>query len=131
MGNALLAKAKSLAPDDMTLLTLPTTLPARGERPPLTIRVGGNVQSAKIFRKITPLYPAIARERGVQGTVQLTALIGLDGKVLYLRADAGPAELIPASLEAVRQWEYQTTTLNGKLCYVETRIDVNFTLSGF
>jgi hypothetical protein len=61
----------------------------------------------------------------------LTALLGLDGKVLYLRADAGPAELTPATLEAVRQWEYQTTTLNGKLCYVETRIEVKFTLSGF
>ena len=130
-GNTLLAKAKSLAPDDITLVTLPTTLPVRGERPPATIRVGGNVQSAKIIRKVTPLYPAIARDRGIQGTVQLTALIGLDGKVLYLRADAGPSELIPASLEAVRQWEYKTTTLNGKPCYVETRIDVNFTLSAF
>jgi len=46
-------------------------------------------------------------------------------------ADAGPAELISASLEAVRQWEYKPATLNGKPCYVETRIDVNFTLSAF
>lgn len=131
LGNALLVKAKGLAPDDITLLTLPTTLPVRGERPAATIRVGGNVQSAKLIRKVTPAYPAIARDRGAQGTVQMTALIGLDGKVLYLRAEAGPAELIPASLEAVRQWEYKTTTLNGKPCYVETRIDVNFTLSAF
>ena len=131
LGNALLAKAKSLAPDDITLVTLPTTPPVRGERPPLTIRVGGNVQSAKIVRKIPPSYPAIARDRGIQGTVQLTALIGLDGTVLYLRADAGPSELIPVTLEAVRQWQYKPTTLNGKPCYVETRIDVNFTLSAF
>ena len=131
LGNALLAKAKSVAPDEMSLLTLPTTLPARGERPPSTIRVGGNVQSAKLVRKVTPTYPPAARDLGIQGTVQMTALIGLDGKILYLRADAGPAELIPASLEAVRQWEYKTTTLNGKPCYIETRIDVNYTLSQF
>ena len=129
LGNALLAKAKNLAPDEITLVTLPTTLPARGERPAATIRVGGNVQSTKLVRKVAPVYPPAARDRGVEGTVQLTALIGLDGKVLYLRADAGPAELIPASVEAVRQWEYQTTTLNGKPCYVETRIDVRYTLA--
>lgn len=131
LGNSLLAKARSFAPDDITLVTLPTVLPAKGERPPSTIRVGGNVQSAKLVREVQPTYPPSARDRGVQGTVQLTALIGLDGKVIYLRADAGPAELVPASVEAVRRWEYKPTTLNGKPCYVETRIDVNFTLSAF
>jgi len=129
VGNSLLAKAKKLAPDEITLLTLPQTLPARGERPPATIRVGGNVQSAKLVRKVTPAYPPAARDLGIEGIVQLTALIGLDGKVLYLRADAGPAELVAASVEAVRRWEYQPTMLNGKPCYVETRIDVNYTLS--
>lgn len=87
------------------------------------------MQSAKIVRKVPPSYPAIARDRGIQGTVQLTALIGLDGAVLHLRAAAGPSELIPVTLEAVRQWQYKPTTLNSKPCYVETRIDVNFTLS--
>jgi hypothetical protein len=48
LGNSVLTKAKGLAPDAMTLLTLPTTLPARGERPPVTIRVGGNVQLANL-----------------------------------------------------------------------------------
>jgi hypothetical protein len=61
----------------------------------------------------------------------MTALIGLDGKVLYLHPEGGPTELIPASLEAVRHWEYRPTLLNGKPCYVITRIDVNYTLSQF
>ena len=129
LGNSLLAKARSLAPDTINLLTLPTTLPARGERPPVTIRVGGNVQEAKLLRKVAPHYPSAARDLGIQGTVKLSALIGLDGKILYLHADAGPAELIPASVEAVRTWEYQPTLLNGKPCYVVTEIDVNYTLS--
>lgn len=130
-GNALLAKARNLAPDEMRLVTLPTTLPPRGERPPAMIRVGGNTMLAKLVRQVKPSYPPAARVQGVEGTVQLTAIIGLDGKILYLRADAGPAELIPASLAAVRQWEYKPTTLNGKPCYIETRIDVRFSFSAF
>jgi hypothetical protein len=129
LGNRLLVKALSMAPDSISLHTLPAKLPARGERPPLTIRVGGNVQQAKMVRKVTPSYPRAARDAGIQGTVQLGAVIGLDGKILYLHPDGGPPELIPASIEAVSQWEYQTTLLNGKPCYVVTRIDVNFTLS--
>jgi len=129
LGSALLAKAKAAAPDSIPLLTAPTTLPARGERPPMTVRVGGNVQQANLIRKVDPVYPRSARDRGIRGTVQLTALIGLDGKILYLHPDGGPAELIPDSLEAVRQWEYRPTRLNGKPCYVVTRIDLNYQLS--
>lgn len=129
LGNSLLVKAKAAAPDEIPLLTLPTVLPARGERPPVTLRIGGNVQAAQITRKVAPAYPPSARDLGIQGTVQLTALIGLDGKILYLRADTGPTELVPASIEAVRQWEYRPTLLNGRPCYVETRIDVNYALT--
>jgi hypothetical protein len=128
-GNSLLAKAKSLGADELLLLPLPTKLPARGERPPMTIRVGGATQIASIVRQVPPVYPREARANHIQGVVQLMALIGLDGKVLYLRPDGGPPELIPASLEAVRQWEYKPTRLNDKPCYVVTRIDVNFTLT--
>jgi hypothetical protein len=101
LGDSVLAKAKELAPDMIGLLTLPAKLPARGERPPVTIRVGGNVQQAKLVRKIAPTYPAAARDSGIQGIVKLNVLIGLDGKIMYWHADAGPAELIPASVEAV------------------------------
>jgi hypothetical protein len=128
LGNSLLAKAKSAGPDTMSLLTAPTTLPARGERPPVTLRIGGNVQVEKLVWKVAPLYPPSARDLGIQGTVQMTALIGLDGKILYLHAESGPPLLIPASIEAVRQWVYKPTKLNGKPCYVVTRIDVNYTL---
>jgi len=129
IGAVLLAKAKTLYPDGIALLTLPTKLPERGERPPITIRVGGNVLGSKQVRKVAPVYPAVARDRGIEGTVRLHAMIGLDGKVLYLRAIAGPAELIPPSVEAVQQWEYQITRLNGKPCYVESEIDLRYTLS--
>jgi hypothetical protein len=129
IGNDMLAKAKRADPDALTLLTLPTTLPARGERPPSTLRIGGNVQAAQLIRKYAPPYPPNARAAGIQGTVRMTALVGLDGKILFLHPDSGPPELIPASTEAVSKWEYKPTMLNGKPCYVVTLIDVNFTLS--
>jgi hypothetical protein len=127
LGNILLSRAKAAAPDAMTLYTLPTALPAHGERPPPTIRIGGNLQAKQLVHQVAPAYPPEARR--IEGVVQLTVVIGLDGKILYLHADGGPPQLIPASLEAVRQWEYKPTMLNGKPCYVVTRIDVNFTLS--
>ena len=129
LGNDVLEKAKGAAPDVITLETLPTTLPARGERPPMTIRVGGNVQQARLIRQVKPVYPAAARAQGIQGVVKMTAVLGLDGKVLNVRTDGGPPELIAASIEAVRQWQYKPTLLNGKPCYILTRIDVNYTLS--
>jgi hypothetical protein len=129
LGNNILGKARSATPDVATLLTLPTTLPARGERPPLTLRIGGGVQAANLVRKVSPPYPLAARNLGIQGVVKMTALLGLDGKVLHLKVESGPAELVQASVDAVRQWEYRPTMLNGKPCYVITQIDVNFTLS--
>jgi hypothetical protein len=129
LGKSLLAKGKQLAPDEILLMTLPTELPARGERPASTIRVGGNVQQAKMLRSVAPHYPPTARAARIQGTVELTALIGLDGRVAFLRPEAGPTDLVPASVEAVRQWQYQPTLLNGKPCYVVTRIDVHFEFS--
>lgn len=129
LGNKLLSRAKDLAPDAMNLLTLPTKLPARGERPPITLRVGGNVQLANLIRKVDPVYPDAARRLGIQGTVQMTALIGLDGRVLNLQVENGPAELVRTSIEAVQKWVYKPTTFNGNPCYVITRVDVNYKLS--
>ena len=80
-------------------------------------------------RKVGPHYPADARRQGIQGSVILKALIGLDGKILGLNVVGGPAELIPATVESVRRWEYKPTLLNGRPCYVETQIKVDYTLS--
>jgi len=128
LGNSLLARAKSAAPGAMELLTLPTALPASGERPPGTLRIAGNVQAEQIVQQVPPAYPRNARDAGIEGTVHLNVLIGPDGRILYVAADGGPAELIPASVEAVRQWQYKPTLLNGKPCYVQTRIDVSYRL---
>ncbi len=96
---------------------------------PQRIRVGGNVQQAKLVRQPRPMYPPLARQARIQGQVRLTAVISRDGTIQELQVVAGHPLLVPAALEAVKQWVYQPTLLNGEPVEVITQIDVNFTLS--
>jgi protein TonB len=93
------------------------------------IRVGGNVQSMNLTRKVTPLYPPLAKQARIQGVVRFTALIGTDGSVINLQLVEGHPLLVPSAQEAVQQWQYKPTLLNGAAAEVITQIDVNYTLS--
>lgn len=128
LGNQLLARAKTLAPDNVYLYTAPTALPAAGELPLETIRVGGNVQQEKLTKSVAPTYPPGAKLAGIQGTVRVNALIGPDGKILKLSVVSGPPELVDATLQAVQQWEYKPTLLNGRPFFILSLIDINYTL---
>ena len=97
--------------------------------PPGAIRVGGNVQQSKLTSQVRPEYPALAKQARIQGVVHLFAVIGKDGGVKSLSVISGHPLLIQAAMEAVRQWTYATTLLNGQPVEVATQIDVNFTLS--
>ena len=94
------------------------------------IRVGGNVQSAKMIRQVQPVYPQIAKTAHVQGTVLLHAIISKDGSVQELQYVSGPPLLMKAAMDAVREWRYQPTLLNGEPVEVETTVSVIFTLGG-
>ena len=96
---------------------------------PQRIRVGGNVQAANLVRKVTPVYPPLAKQARIQGTVRFTAVIGKDGTIQNLQLVSGHPLLVAAAREAVRQWVYKPTLLNGEPVEVVTQIDVNFTLS--
>jgi len=96
---------------------------------PQRIRVGGNVQAAMAIRAPKPAYPPLAKQARIQGVVRLNAVIGKDGTIQNLTAASGHPLLVPAALEAVRQWLYKPTLLNGEPVEVVTVIDVNFTLS--
>ncbi len=96
---------------------------------PTRIRVGGNVQQAKLIRQPRPVYPALAKQARIQGVVRFTAIIGKDGTIQNLQLITGHPLLVPAAQEAVKQWVYQPTLLNGEPVEVITQIDVNFTLS--
>ena len=95
---------------------------------PKRIRVGGNVQAANLVTKVTPVYPPLAKQARIQGTVQFSVIIGKDGHILTLDLVSGHPLLAPSATEAVRQWVYRPTLLNGNPVEVATVIDVNFTL---
>jgi len=96
---------------------------------PKQIRVGGQVQAANLIKKITPQYPQLAKQARIQGTVRFTAVIGKDGTIQNLTLVSGHPLLVPSATEAVKQWVYKPTLLNGEPVEVITQIDVNFTLS--
>jgi protein TonB len=91
--------------------------------------VGGDVQAAKLVRKVVPAYPPLARQARVSGTVHLVGVIAKDGTIQQLQVVSGNPLLVRTALDAVRQWVYQPTLLNGEAVEVIAPIDVIFTLS--
>jgi TonB family protein len=97
--------------------------------PPKHIRVGGIVAQSNLITRITPAYPPAAKQARVQGTVELGATISKEGIPIELRVISAPNDdLAESSLEAVRQWRYRPTLLNGEPVEIETTIIVNYTL---
>ena len=84
--------------------------------------------AAQIVFQPKPVYPPLAIQARVQGTVLLEAIIGRDGRVENLRVLSGHPLLIRSALEMVRTWRYQPTLLNGDPVDVQTEISVIFTL---
>ena len=97
--------------------------------PPTPHKVGGHLEPAKLIKRVTPTYPATARAARVQGSVRFMATIGKDGRVSNLQLVSGHALLVQAAKDAVRQWVYQPTMLNGEPVSVVTQIEVNFGLA--
>ena len=105
----------------------PGNPPSSGRR----IRVGGNVQPARLVQQVRPEYPADLQQAGVQGSVRIRALISKDGEVLSPQVinpeiDSRLAEL---ALAAVQQWRYQAALLNGEPVEVMTTVSINFQLN--
>jgi periplasmic protein TonB len=92
------------------------------------IRVGGSVQMAKIIRKVMPVYPVLARSARISGVVHLIGIIAKDGTIRNLQLVDGHPLLSPAAIQAVEQWVYKPTLLNGEAVEVIAPIEVNFTL---
>jgi protein TonB len=90
------------------------------------IRVSQGVTQGLLIRKIQPPYPAIALAARITGVVELKAIIGKDGTIKELQALSGPPLLIPAAINAVKQWHYRPYLLNGEAVEVETSVTVTF-----
>jgi len=92
------------------------------------VRVGGVVQAAKLIHQVTPIYPPLARQARISGVVRLEAIIDRTGVIQSLQVMSGHPLLVKAALEAVRQWVYRPTLLNGEPVEVLTQIEVHFKL---
>jgi TonB family protein len=108
---------------------------AAGVRPapetPRRVRVGGNIRAPMKVRNVKPVYPESMREAGRDGIVSLEAIIDVDGNVASLRvlgAQVHP-DLAAAAMEAVRQWKFTPTLLNGAPVEVKMTVTVNFSLA--
>ena len=94
----------------------------------MRIRVGGNVALAMIINMVQPIYPPIAKTAHISGTVVLHCIIAKDGKMLQVEYVSGPPLLMKAAMDAVKQWTYKPTLLNGKPVEVDTTVSVVFDL---
>ena len=105
------------------------SLPPPPKEGPKRIRLGGQVQQAKLINRVQPVYPPLAKQARIQGNVVLHAIIAKDGTIQELQVLSGHPLLVQAALDAVRQWRYQPTLLNGDPVEVDTTVTVVFTLS--
>jgi len=106
----------------------PCVAGARDTQTPTRIRVSGKIQQTKLINKVPVNYPPEAKAARIQGVVQLQIVIGTDGTVKQAEVLSGQPLLVRAALDAVRQWTYAPTTLNGQPVEVVTRVAVVFHL---
>lgn len=97
---------------------------------PQPVRVGGNIRPPRKLRDVRPVYPEAMREAGLEGLVPLEAIIAVDGSVASARvvsANVHP-DFANAALDAVRQWQFSPTLLNGEPVEVMMTVSVRFSL---
>jgi TonB family protein len=100
-----------------------------GSARPVRVRVSEGVAKAFLIKKVSPEYPADAREAHIQGQVVIQVEIDQQGNIQDVKLVSGHPLLAPPALEAVKQWKYQPYLLNGQPVNVESQVVVNFTLS--
>ncbi|HEV7499951.1 MAG TPA: TonB family protein, partial [Vicinamibacteria bacterium] len=99
-------------------------------KPTAPVRVGGNIHAPAKLNNVPPIYPPVAKQARVEGTVILEATISPQGRVTELKVLRGIPLLDGAAVNAVRQWSYSPTLLNGSPVSVVMTVTVNFHLAG-
>jgi TonB family protein len=97
---------------------------------PQRIRVSEDALRGVLVRKVSPIYPPLARQARIQGTVILKVVIDKSGNVYDVQLVSGHPLLAPAAIDAVKQWKYKPYLLNGEPVEVETNVQVIFKLEG-
>ena len=94
--------------------------------PPAATKSAARVTPAEVIRRVTPDYPKMARDSNLRGTVEIKARIGVDGKVTKIEGVTGPVMLQRPAIDAVKQWVYRPTLLNGQAVESDTLISLRF-----
>ena len=102
-------------------------MPARPVPSVRTFRTS-TILEGSLVRRVQPIYPSLARVARIQGPVVVAATISKEGTMVHVQAISGHPMLVPAAVDAVRQWRYRPYILNGEAIEVETQITVNFVL---
>ena len=96
--------------------------------PPKPVRVGGRIRPPRLIRRVNPVYPAIARQARIQGSVRIDAIVDTSGRVVEVKVLSGHPLLVGPALDAVQRWVYEPTYLNEQPVAVLLEVTVNFSL---
>lgn len=119
--------AKLLAGSVLFFLLFPSL--AAGQEPSQEpVEISPEKQHTYLIKKVAPVYPPLARQARIQGTVIIGVVINQSGNIASVQLISGHAMLAPAAIEAVKQWKYQPCLVDGQAVEVETKIQVTFTL---
>jgi protein TonB len=94
------------------------------------IFVPPRIQAQRLIHRVRPVYPKLAKQAHIQGTVKLVAVIDEEGVVDRLKLISGHPLLVEATFDAVKQWLYRPAIRNGVPVSVITTIEVAFTMDG-
>ena len=123
--------ARISVPEPAPAKEAPVTIATAAPKPDLSkpLAISGGVLAAKLITQVVPKYPPLAVRTHTSGIVRLLGIIDRQGRVRNLRVLDGPALLRQSALEAVSQWVYAPTLLNGQPVEVEAPIEVHFQLN--
>jgi len=91
-------------------------------------RVGGRVQAPRLIDKVEPIYPPLAKQARIQGDVVIESVIDTRGRVTEMKVVSGSPLLVEAAEQALQQWRYEPTLLNGQPVAVDMLVTLHFTL---
>jgi periplasmic protein TonB len=105
---------------------VPTPPPPTAHKGPY--RVGGKVQPPHLIEQVQPVYPPLAKQARIQGDVLIDSVIDKEGRVTQMKVVSGSPLLVQAAIQALQQWRYQPTLLNGEPVAVDMVVTVHFQL---
>ena len=93
---------------------------------PQHLQIARNVQANNLVWRVDPKYPKEAKKKHLQGNVRIGIVVDLEGRVIKTEVLSGHPILAKAAVQAVRQWRYKPTLLNGRPVLVESEVELHF-----